>query len=497
MKTTAMAHQLVGLSRMENKNYFGLAPEQGTGKTWMALADAEGLFLNKQIGALLVAAPNGVHTNWIRREVPIHLEVPVQAAYWKAGAGKKERDGWARLCRNKDPSVLKVFAMNIDAFNTKAGMEFARMFLDCNRETEFVLDESSRIKNMYAKRTKNLIDLAPMAPVRRILSGTMVTTGPINLFPQFEFMAPHRALLGTRSYRAFVAEYAELLPKDNPVFQKAKERQKRGGDPQIIVRNPDGTKRWKNLDKLRRMVAPHIYRVLKKDCLDLPEKVFKPVYFELSAAQRKSYDLMEKRLRWERDNGIVDRFTALTKTTKLRQLVSGFIFLDEQVHSVLPLKDNPKIQVLKEVLEDVEGSFIIWCSFKEEISQLKQVLQEMEISFVEYHGEISKADREISIDIFQSKQATCFLATADAGGIGITLTAAATAIYYSRDYSLEKRLQSIDRNHRIGSEGQVLVEGESPSVLYVDICAVNTIDERVTASLLANEEVSDRILNYL
>jgi len=515
MKTKPMAHQVTGLERMDGKEHYGLGAEQGTGKTWMLLADAERLFLNRVIKASLVIAPNGVHTNWTRREIPAHMDIPVQTESWQSGAGVRKTRSMADMLKAHDPDVLRVFSMNVDALNTKKGVEFAAAFIRAHKgDVELIVDESTRVKNLSAGRTKQAVMLAERCRVRRIASGTMIANSPLDLFGQFEVMAPGAGLLGTRSYRAFVAEYAELMRPEaslvrdilarstRPQAKKVLEKLRAGEDlgrgdmlqlPQIILQNPDGTKRWRNLEKLRGLMAPHVFRVLKKDCLDLPPKVYQTVYFELTPAQRRDYTAVCEQLRWIRDNGQVDKFTALTLTTKLRQIASGFINLDGRGTRLIASAENPKLAVLREVLEDLEGQFIVWCSFHEELAQVREELDALGISCVEYHGLItSKTDREEAVDAFQRGDARCFLGTADAGGIGLTLTAADTAVYYNRDFSLEKRLQSEDRNHRIGTTGNY--EGH---VLYIDIVAQDTADERVTTALQNKEEVADRILNYI
>ncbi len=210
MKTSAMRHQAVALERMAGREYFALFMEQGTGKTWCLLADAERLFFAGEIDAMLVIAPAGVHTNWTRREIPTHLGAPHVARAWRSGAGKRAMAGVSEALRPATRRVLRILAINYEAILTKSGYDFCVGFLRAFPRSMVVLDESQRIKNPSAARTKAALRLRAFARFARIATGTPVTNAPLDVFAQMEFLA--NGLLGTANYRAFVAEYAELLP---------------------------------------------------------------------------------------------------------------------------------------------------------------------------------------------------------------------------------------------------------------------------------------------
>src|SRR5690606_29849211 len=147
--------QTTGLARSAGKRFFAFFMEQGTGKTWLTLADAERLYSAGIIDSVLVVAPKGVHINWVLREIPEHMEGEILARYWtrqggKAGQRRMEEIFSPRPVGGVVP--LRIFATNIDAINTKAGYDFAERFLRSTR-CLMVVDESSRIKNPTAKRT--------------------------------------------------------------------------------------------------------------------------------------------------------------------------------------------------------------------------------------------------------------------------------------------------------------------------------------------------------
>lgn len=483
MKTKPMAHQVEGGKRLAaSPQIYGLACEQGTGKTWMLLDDIERQWNLERISGALVIAPKGVHANWVLREAPTHMSIPTLSHYYLSSSGKRRTRHLEKLLEH-DGDELPILSMNVDALNTKRGMETAVRFLRrFNAMT--IIDESQRIKNPKAGRSKKAYSLAELSKSRRIASGTMIANSPLDAFGQMEFLKP--GLLGTTSYRAFVAEFAEVLPASSPLVQSAMEKSRSRFVPQIIKRDEVGRQVYRNLDKLSEMMAPYVYRVTKAECLDLPEKIYQTIYFELTPKERRVYDAVQEHARYEVEEGRVDIYNALTLIGKLRQATSGFIMVDGEARELDP---NPsRMGALKELLEDCSGSIVIWATFNAQIAHIGALLRSLDISYVEYHGGIGNAQRNEAIDAFQEGAVRVFLGNPAAGGTGITLTAAETVIYYSCDFSVENRLQSEDRAHRIGTRR---------NVVYYDLAAAGTVDERVAAALQSKKQTALQVLDGL
>lgn len=482
MKTKPMEHQKAAeeflLARPE---YAALGCEQGTGKTWMLMNDAEKQWMSGKIEAMVIIAPKGVHSNWILREIPTHMSIPLKCEYWLSGAGVKKTRKLERLMRVNSQEQMPILSMNVDAVNTKKGFDFVKRFLETHRSV-IIVDESQYIKNPDAKRTAKVSNLGKLAASRRISSGTLVANSPVDLFSQFNFLSP--GLLGTTSYRAFVAEYAEILPASSPLVAEIMKKSKRRGTPQIIARDKDGRPKFRNLDKLREMIRPHTFRVTKDECLDLPKKLYQTAYFELSPAQMRLYNTVKDQKRYERDDGEIDEFTSLTIIHKLRQITSGFIMVEGEATELT--ENAERMQALLDTIDRYEGSVIVWASFREEIRQISAVLKKGGHTVVEYHGGTSDKDREIAVDSFQSGEARFFVANPAAAGRGLTLHKASVAIYYSSSFSYEERSQSEDRPHRIGLDH---------FMLYIDLAAIGTIDERIAAALQGKKETARQILD--
>jgi SNF2 family DNA or RNA helicase len=211
------------------------------------------------------------------------------------------------------------------------------------------------------------------------------------------------------------------------------------------------------------------------------------VYFDLPPKLRAAYSLMEDELRIELETGELETVHALSKLTRLQQITSGFVTLPgRDTPMILPANENPRLKALMQVVPDIQGQFIIWAHFKEELRQIAEAFAEAGITAVEYHGGVGTAARDEAIDDFQKGRVRAFIGQAQAGGTGITLTAAETAVYLSNSFNNGVRVQSEDRCHRIGTRG---------TVVYIDIAAVDTVDEAITRALQRKSSVAAAILD--
>lgn len=482
MKTQGMKHQINALRASNGKRNFGYLMEQGCGKTWTTLADAERAFMENKIDCLIVVAPKGVHANWVRREIPTHVSVPSLAIAWRGRpTTKAKKTDLERLFEplpEGSAPILRVFTINIDALIRDEGYEMVEDLLHKFR-CMMVVDESQRIKNHSAQRTKKCIKLGRQATARRILTGTPLTKGPPDLYSQFDFL--HPGLLGTTSYRAFFAEFAILLEPNDPKMI-AIMRKNGGRYVQTVATDDKGNKQWKNLDKLRRLIQPHSFRVTKAECLDLPPKIYKQLTFELSSAQRKVYDRLREDYAYLTDDFEDKSFIAIAARTKMKQVTSGFIHIDGVPQLIeKDQADSDRMQLFKEVIEDVDGQMIVWAMFAEEINQIMVTLKAAGITCAHYYGATSDADRERAIDGFADGSIQAIVAHGQAAGVGLTLignqaTEARdlTTIYYSCSFDNEVRMQTEDRTHRIG---------QTLSAVYIDLVAEDTIDEDVLTNL--------------
>ena len=354
--------------------------------------------------------------------------------------------------------------MNVEAFSTTKGVDFARKFLS-SHNTLMAIDESTTIKNPKAKRTKSILKLSEMAKYRRIMTGSPVTKNPLDLYSQCEFLSPWH--LDFQSYYAFRTRYA-IMKNANIA----------GRQIQLVAG-------FQRLGELSEKLNPFSYRVLKSDCLDLPDKIYMKRQIKLSPDQFKVYDQMKKEALATLNGKKVTTVNALTQLMRLHQITCGHFTSDDGMTQ--PIKNN-RIDELMDVLEETEGKAIIWAHYQYDITNIiKEVIKvHGPGSIVDYYGLTPQDQRQKNIKKFQNDDKCRFIVgTPATGGYGITLTAANTVVYYSNGYDLEKRLQSEDRAHRIG---------QKRSVTYVDLICEETVDEKIVKALRKKINIASEVL---
>ena len=467
-KTKPYEHQLKALEKSWASDTYALFMEMGTGKSKVLVDNIAMLYDRGAIKGALIVAPKGVYKNWDQIEFPVHLPDHVEhtKVLWEPTITKKKQAELDTLFDDKGD--LKILIMNVEAFSTTKGLDFARSFLNIFVGRALIgIDESTTIKNPTAKRTKNILKLADLAKYRRILTGSPVTKSPLDLFSQCEFLDPYH--LGHASYYSFRARYANMVKRNFG-----------GRQVQLVVS-------YRRLDELADILDKFSYRVLKEDCLDLPEKVFTKRLVELTPEQDKAYKQMKQMALAMLDNGeVMTTVNVMTQLMRLHQITCGHFKADDGTTTALK---NNRIDALMQLLEETEGKVIIWANYREDIKNIVESLKKAygEASTVEYHGGVDATLRQDNIAQFQEKNSPTryFVGNAQTGGYGITLTAANTVVYYSNSYDLEKRLQSEDRAHRIGQTG---------SVTYVDLIAEKTIDERIVKALRSKINIANEIM---
>ena len=455
-KTEPYEHQKDALKKCWNKEAFAIFAEMGTGKTKIALDNACILYNKGKIDRLLVIAPKGTYMNWVEQEIPTHVPdyIEKDILAWKPNITEKY-EIQLKAIRNIENFKLKIFVMNVESLSTKKGCYYAKLFL--TGKSMMIVDESTTIKNPQAKRTKNVLGLAREAKYRRILTGSPVTQSPMDLWAQMDFLDPE--ILGQSSFYAFRTKYAVMITANAA-----------GGTHkyQKIVK-------FRNLAQLGNLVSPHSYRILKKDCLDLPEKTFTKRIVELSEEQQKAYNEMKTSAITVLKGQPSTAVNVLTQLIRLHQITCGHMKTDDG--EVINLK-NSRLEELMQILSETTGKAIIWANYIHDILNIEAAIKKEygPTSYCTYYGATKQEDRQRCIYDFQNKKNDCrfFIGNTQTGGYGITLTAASTVIYYSNNYDLEKRIQSEDRAHRIGQKNPVL---------YIDLVAKKTVDEKIIQAL--------------
>ena len=464
-KTKPYEHQLIALEKSWQKDEYGYFMEMGTGKSKVLIDNMAMLYDKGRINAALIIAPKGVYRNWLSQEIPNHLPSHIEhkTVLWTALTSKTKDKEYRQLFETDYD--LHILLMNVEAFSTKKGVEFAGKFLRCHK-TLMVIDESTTIKNPTAKRTKAILALSKEVKYRRILTGSPVTKSPLDLYSQCAFLNEY--LLGFSSYYTFRNRYAVMIDRNF------------GGRRVQLVGG------YRRLDELAELLKKFSYRILKEDCLDLPPKVYMRREIDLTDDQKKAYMTMKSAALAQLNGKIATAPHVLTQLMRLHQITCGHFTADDG--TIQEFKNN-RMSELLDLLEEMEGKVIIWANYIYDIEQIvKTIGQEYgEDSIVEYYGAIESKKRQVNIEKFQDPKSKVrfFVGNPQTGGYGITLTAASNVIYYSNGYDLEKRLQSEDRAHRIG---------QKQSVTYVDLIAKGTVDDKIVKALRKKINIASAIM---
>lgn len=465
-----MAHQTAVVEASKDREYFGLFMEQGTGKTFCTIATATHLYLTGKIDTVIVLAPNGVHDNWAINELPTHLREDIKAvssiAVWHSTDGAKARNRFLHTLQVRDEkSLLWVFA-NIEALRVGAFTTALNGAAFSWKNALLVIDESTIIKNPKAQVTKAAIALGDACAYRRILSGTPMSQGPLDLWGQCRFLSPDA--LPYKSWTAFKYQFAieEVinLGPNRPSFVKITG--------------------YRNQGELAQLIKRFSHRILKSECLDLPEKVYETRYVELTPEQRRAYtNLVEKAFSSLPNEGIVTVTSAIALILRLQQVALGYA--PDETATLIPIPSN-RLDTLADVMNESTGKGIIFCRFHEDVRRVMDLLRERAERAVEYSGAVSEIYRVSAVDMFQNDPEVRWFVATSAAARGLTLTAAETVIYYSQDYRLETRLQSEDRAHRIG---------QKKTVTYVDLVARKTVDEQIISALRKKKNLAEEIID--
>ena len=475
-KTKPYDHQLSALKDSWSAEYYALFMEMGTGKSKVAIDTMGMLYEKGHIDAALIVAPKGVYDNWVQKEIKVHLpeRIPRSVVRWVPSAAKGYQEELAQLVYEKFDGI-KVLVVNVEAFSTPRGTRIAYEFCEKNPNNLIIVDESTTIKNRKAQRTANILELSKKSKYRRILTGSPITKSPMDLFSQCAFLSPKA--LNIPSYYAYQNRYA------------------------IVQKRTMGHKSfneitgYRRLDELNTKLDKFSNRILKVDCLDLPEKIYLQRLVNLTDEQKAAYVQMQKLALAKLESGeLSTTASVLTQIMRLQQICCGHLPDDDG--NLHPIKSN-RLNELMSVIEETSGKVVIWATYTHDLKAIKDALDKQygASSSGIYFGETAQDERQEMVNQFQDPDSEMrfFIGQPRTGGYGITLTGANTMIYYNNGYDLEIRLQSEDRIHRIG---------QGANCTYIDLITPGSIDEKILQALrdkinIAGQVLGEDVKNWL
>lgn len=442
-KRAPMAHQLEDFHRFRHSTHCAIEWEMGGGKTWFALAIAADLYARGKIDALVVLAPEGVHSAWVRVEAPKDVSVDWVGASWTPS---RVRGGMDAV--TKDCDKLKIATVNFEALIYAKANGWYKAFCGDNKFL-FVIDESHRVKTPSAKSTKAAMALAKHKNcVSRItMTGTPLTRAPTDLWAPYTILDPK---ILNCNYWQFEKRYTVKQP-----MHGIKDR--RGNPVKKVVG-------YKNLEQLKTTLDPHRSRRVKADMLDLPPKSYVPHYFKLpqpyhdALAKLKRDLILEFEIDGSDDVQRVEAQLAIVLQTRVLQILSGFY--KTHTNEIIPVtKTNPRLDNVMSYAEQISGQGIFYTRFRYSAEILTAALREAfgANEIAAFTHETPKDKLPDLIDGFQAGGYRFIVGNIQRLGTGYTLTAAEHVSYYESLVRYELRKQSEDRAHRAGQTKNVTI----------------------------------------
>ena len=393
-----MEHQKEAIEKLVRNKKFILADDMGLGKTTSTIIAA----LETGAKKVLIVCPASLKINW-QREIANYSDRSVYIA-----EGKKFSDEHDFVIVNYD--ILK----NFHDIKEKDKSEIMKINFDL-----VIMDEAHMISNPQAQRTKIANDIASKSNRVWLLSGTPMTSRPMNYYNLLNLVDSPVAM----NWMAYAKRYCNG-------FQFSVGKRK--------VWNVTGAS---NLDELRERTSTHILRRLKEEVLDLPEKIITPVYLRLKS---KDYEeLMGEYFDWydknpEESSSLTIQFGKLMKVRK--------VIAQEKINNTIELAEN--------IIEQGK-KVIIFTNFTD---TLNQIYNHFGKSAVYLDGSCSKFHRQNAVDEFQTNdKIKVFVGNLKAAGVGITLTSAEAVIMNDLSFVPAEHSQAEDRSHRIGQKNSTSV----------------------------------------
>lgn len=468
-KFLPMDHQRRMLDKSWNLPAVAWFAKMGTGKTFAAIHLACARYKAGLINAVVIICPSTLRSTW-RKELEKYATVEYD--YRVHETKSKVQQEFYDDKKSEKSEKLQILAVSVEGLGVSEALYDSVCGFFLGRECMVIVDESSRIKNHAAQRTKRTIEFKDISKYRMVLNGTPIAVGIQDLFSQYEFLDSN--IIGSGDWWSFKTRYVEMG----------------GYEGKKIIG-------YKHIEELMQLIEPYTLEV-SKDVLNLPPKVMKIRYVSATSEQKALLKLIKKGTGAEADDPLIKVDNVLERVLRWRQVVGGWLPRQDPITektTLEPLKQNPKMDSFFELIEDhYEGSkFIIWSTFIHELEYINRKLEEKygSSSCALYYGAVDKESRSRIEDQYcNDTKLRFFIGNPATAGLGLTLISGMDDImvYYSGTNAYIDRAQSEDRAHRIG---------QFRTVVVVDMVMENTVDEQIIASTQEKMNVEEYIMTRL
>ena len=471
-------HQRAGVAFLATARRALLADEPGLGKSAQAIRALKRLKdQGEDVFPALIICPNTLKKNWEREFQQWWPEVTTQVVKGTSTQRKKQFEIGVE-------SNIDIFIVNWESLRTHSrlapyGSVALTRCSECGGHDEgisltrcevhlrelnhidfkaVVADEIHRSKDPKSKQTRAMWSATGDADIRFALTGTPIANDVVDMWSILHWISPENWPSKTKWMERMVDTILNAF----------------GG---LLVL---GVKPHMQ-EEFYKTINPHMRRMLKQKVLPwLPEMVFERRDVEMSTKQKKAYVQMRETMMAELESGeLVTAPSILTQTTRLLQFASSYaeMSVNPTTGEQKAVLSDPSCKV-DALMADIKAkdfgddSVAVCAVSRQLIELLSAAMTKASIPHGLITGAQNEDERQQAIDDFQSGKIKWILYTAQAGGVGVTLTAARRLVMLQRPWSLVDHKQALDRVHRIGSEIH-------DSIIVTDYITEGTIEERV------------------
>ena len=428
---------LFGLTTFEEKcSGAGLLMEMGCGKSLVGLAVMGTLSRLSLIDCALIVCPLSITGVW-ESELQKFADYPYSLTILK-GTMQKKKEQLGSLPK----SELQIVVCNYESM-WRLEAELQRFHPGL-----IIADEGHRLKDGTSRQSKAMHRLGDKADYRLLLTGTAITNKELDIYSEYRFTAPQ--VFG-RSFYAFRDRYSTMGGYGGyvPIFKKEMME-----------------------DFLKRMHSI-AFRVRKEECLNLPAITEEVRIVDLEPKALRLYSEIEDESYAELKNSEVTALNILTRILRLSQITGGHLTDDEHTNHAV---STAKLEALSDIIDTMQQEnrkLVVMARFTAELDDIEALLQKRKIGYSIVRGGIK--DRDEQVRRFQEDEdCRVFIGQIQAAGMGLTLTAASTRVFFSLDYNMANFDQAKARIHRVS---------QTENCHYVYLCCRGTIDNKVLRAL--------------
>lgn len=425
-----------------------LLMEMGTGKTITSIGIAGVLYQFGKIKRALVVAPLSILGVW-EEEFSRFADYPYTLTVLKGPSSKK-----AETLHTVGRNGLQIVVVN---YESAWRIEKELLAFDADL---IIADEAHKLKEARTSQSKAMHHFGDKARYKLLLTGTVITNRELDVFSQYRYL--NRKVFGD-SFYAFRNRYFDMVGYGNHI------------------------PRFRNymLDDFLQRMHSIAFRVTKEECLDLPGITEEVRTVELEPKTMKIYKELQKESYTELGKKEVSAVNILTKLLRLSQVTGGHLTDDEGDNNAV---STAKLDALADILDSVmaeEKKIVVMARFVPELNDIEALLKKKGIGFASVHGGVK--NREEEIRRFQEDSGCrVFVGQIAAAGLGITLTAASTMVFYSLDYSMSNFEQAKARIHRVS---------QTENCLYIYLVAKGTVDTKVLRALRQKVDLAKALVD--